>query len=333
MLNAAIIGLGSWGRTLVDAVQGKSGLIRFTRAATGNRARAADYAALAGIALEDSYEAVLAAPGVDALVLATPHLQHAGQIVQAAAAGKHVFVEKPFTMTRASAETAVAAAAKAGIALGLGHNRRFHPHVARLREMLRAGEVGTVLHCHAEMTSSSALFLPGGVWRTDPEQSPAGGMTGLGIHLVDLMIDLLGEIDAVACQSLNRAAPSGAQDTTSVSLRLRSGVTATLLAFSATAPVFRFTVYGSQAVVSIEGPTLDQMTIRPAARGPGKPALPPLVETLSGFDTVRAELEAFAHAAGGGAPYPISAAQMVHGVAVLEAIIAAAGQDRFVTVT
>lgn len=333
MLNAAIIGLGRWGQTLVGSVQGTSGLLRFTSGATGNRAKAEAFAATAGIALKDSYREVLADPAIEAVVLATPHLQHAAQIAEAAAAGKHVFVEKPLTMSKASAEAAVAAAEAAGVTLALGHNRRFHPHMQRLRALVRAGELGTILHCHGEMSSPTGLFLPKGVWRTDPEQSPAGGMTGLGIHLVDSMIDLFGEIEAVACQSVNRAAPSGAQDTTSVMLRFRSGQTGTLLAFTATAPVFRFSAYGARAVATIATPTLDAFSLEPAPPAPGQPAPAASHETLAGFDTLRAELEAFARAVRGQAPYPITPAEMIHGVAVLEAIVAAVGRDRFVTVT
>lgn len=332
MLRTAIIGLGRWGQSLVGSVQGKSDLIRFTCAATGTRAKAEGFAASAGIELKDSFEAVLADPSVEAVVLATPHLQHAEQVARAAEAGKHIFVEKPFTLTKVSAERAVAAAARARVTLALGHNRRFHPHMHRLRALVRAGELGTVLHGHGEMASPTGLFLPPGVWRTDPEQSPAGGMTGLGIHLVDGMIDLFGEIDAVACQSVHRATPSGAEDTTSVLLRFRSGQTGSLLAFTTAAPTYRFMVAGSAATATITGATLDSFSLQPVPAASGVPAAPTTHDTVAGFDTLRAELEAFAQAAQGGPPYPLTPAEMIHGVAVLEAIVAAAGKDRFVTV-
>lgn len=335
MIRAAIIGMGWWGRTLVDSVQGKSDVIIFTAGATRTREKAADYAANANIDLKESYEAVLADSSVDAVVLATPHLDHAQQIEQAAQAGKHVFVEKPFTMSRTSAIGAVESVTKAGVTLGLGHNRRFHPTMARLRDMVRGAELGTILHCEGVMTAPSGLFLPKGVWRTDPEQSPAGGMTGLGIHIIDGMIDLFGQIETVACQSVHRAAPSGLPDTTSVLLRFSSGQTGSLLAMTTTAPTYRFSVYGSKGAVEITSPSLANFTLFPAPNAPNsaKPApTPPVKHEVQGFDTVRAELEAFAQAIEGGAAFPITHDQMIHGVAVLEAIVQAAGQDRFVTV-
>ena len=81
-----------------------------------------------------NYEAVLADRDVDAVVLATPHSMHGAQVVAAAAAKKHVFCEKPFTLTKREAEDAVAAVRKAGVTLALGYNRRFHPEMTKLRE-------------------------------------------------------------------------------------------------------------------------------------------------------------------------------------------------------
>lgn len=335
MIRAAIIGMGWWGKNLVDSVQGKSAVITFVAGATRTREKVTDYAAKANIDLKESYEAVLADSSVDAVVLATPHLDHAAQIQQAAKAGKHVFVEKPFTMSRASAVAAVDAVQAAGVTLGLGHNRRFHPNMERLRDMVRSGELGTVLHCEGAMTAPSGLFLPKGVWRTDPEQSPAGGMTGLGIHIIDGMIDLFGQIESVACQSVHRAAPSGLPDTTSVLLRFAGGQTGSLLTITATAPSYRFAVFGAKGVAEITTPSLARIVFQPAPDAPNSAnpvPKPPVTHEVQGFDTVRAELDAFAQAVEGGTPFPITHDQMIHGVAVLEAIVQAAGQDRFVTV-
>src|SRR3546814_5028740 len=103
--------------------------------------------------LTDDYRAALADPAVAAVVLATPHLQHAEQIAAAAAAGKHVFVEKPFTLSKDSAEHAVRAAEQAGIVLALGHNRRFLPSMAELRRRIASGSLGTILHVETNFRS------------------------------------------------------------------------------------------------------------------------------------------------------------------------------------
>src|SRR5580692_2086805 len=166
MINAAIVGLGWWGKTLVEAVQQDSDEIRFVAGTT--RTKTPDVQAFADarkFELADSYEALLANPKVDAVVLATPHSMHAEQVMAAAAAGKHVFCEKPFALTKESAELAVKAAENAGVTLGLGYNRRFHPEMTKLRERIRSGDLGTILHVEATMTFPNALMLKPDAWR------------------------------------------------------------------------------------------------------------------------------------------------------------------------
>lgn len=323
MIRTAILGLGWWGRTLVRAAK-STGRIEIVAGATGRRSLAEDFAREQGFALTDSIEDVLADPSVEAVILATPHLDHEAQVIAAARTGRHVFVEKPFTLSRASAERAVAAAREAGVALGLGHNRRFHPHMAELGRRLREGALGAVLHAEGTMTAPSGLFLRLDSWRVDPRQSPAGGMAGLGIHMVDGLIGLLGPIEAVVAQSLHRATPTGAEDTTSVLLRFAGGPTGTVSCMTATAPTYRFCLYGSRAVAEIRGTGLDRLTVTPTPDAPlGGHATPKVPEesTLQGFDTVAAELVAFADAAEGKAPFPITHDEMVHGIAVYEAIV------------
>src|SRR6516225_2695209 len=102
MLNAAIIGLGWWGKELVRSVR-QSTLIRFSRGVTLEPEAAKEFAADTKLALGTSYEDVLADPAIDAVVLATPHTQHRAQVEAAAERGKHVFCEKPFALSRADA--------------------------------------------------------------------------------------------------------------------------------------------------------------------------------------------------------------------------------------
>ena len=109
--------------------------------------------------------------------------------IAAARSSKHVFCEKPFALDKADAEAAVEATRVAGVTLGLGYNRRFHPEMAALRERIRTGDLGTVLHVEATMTFPNALFLTPDQWRASREETPCGGLTPMGVHAVDAMID------------------------------------------------------------------------------------------------------------------------------------------------
>ena len=153
------------GRTLVEAAA-ESDKINFVAGTTRSLSdEAVAFAKQYGFELQPSYQDLLADPQVDAVVLVTPHSMHAPQTIAAAKAGKHVFCEKPFALEGGLAADAVAAADAAGITLGLGYNRRFHPEIISLREKMKNGDLGTILHMEATMTFPNALFLkprPGG---------------------------------------------------------------------------------------------------------------------------------------------------------------------------
>jgi predicted dehydrogenase len=336
MINAAIVGLGWWGKTLVEAVQQDSREIRFVAGTT--RTKTPEVQAFADaqkFALVDSYEALLANPKVDAVVLATPHSMHAQQVIAAAAAKKHVFCEKPFALTKESAERAVNAMKNAGVTLGLGYNRRFHPEMVKLRSRIRGGELGTILHVEATMTFPNALMLKPDAWRANPHETPCGGLTPLGVHAIDGMIDLCGPIDQVFAQSFRRAVPVEADDTTSILFRMKEGMSGYLGTMTATGPGFSFQVFGSKGWVRLEGMThvagasseerrtrLFGMCKFQPIKGPAE------IWEAERLDVTRASLEAFAQAANGGPAYPITMEEMVHGVAVTEAIVRSASSNK-----
>src|SRR5215207_2043099 len=124
----------------------------------------------------DNIQALLSDRCVKAIVLATPHSLHAQQVAAAARAGKHVFCEKPLAMTSADADAALDAVRTTRVTLGLGYNRRFHPEMTRLRERIRSGGLGTLLHVEATMTFPNALSVSAEAWRARPEEMPCGGL-------------------------------------------------------------------------------------------------------------------------------------------------------------
>lgn len=148
-----------------------------------------------------SYDEVLSSDEVDGILLATPHTTHADLIVAAATAGKHVFVEKPFTLDVASGKRAIAAAESAGIILQVGHNKRRQPANRRLKELVETSGLGTVTMIETHQCTPNALRFEPGYWRANRTESPLGGMTSLGVHMIDTMTYLLGEIATVFAMS------------------------------------------------------------------------------------------------------------------------------------
>ena len=332
MIRAGIAGLGWWGKTLVESVQGTSDAVRFTRAVTGTGSpEAKAFAAAQGLELAESFEELLRDRDVDAVVLATPNSLHARQTIAAAEAEKHVFCEKPFALRKADAEAAVVAVRRSGVALGVGYNRRFHPEMVKLRERVRSGGLGVVMHVEATMTFPNALLLQPAQWRAQREETPCGGLAPMGVHAVDGMIDLCGAIDHVYCQSFRRAVEIDADDTTSILFRMKDGMSGYLGTMTATGPGFSFQVFGSKGSVRLEGMThvAGASSEERRTRLFGTCKFQPVqgeaeVWQAETHDVGRACLDAFAQAAGGGPEFPIPVEEMIHGVAVTEAIVRSA---------
>ncbi|PZW51041.1 putative dehydrogenase [Humitalea rosea] len=319
MLNVAIAGMGRWGQVLVNSVQGSNEAgLRFVAGCTGRPERAAAYAAEKGIDLLPDFTAVLADPRVQAVVLATPHGQHAEQVIAAARAGKHVFVEKPFALHRAEAVAAVAACREAGVVLALGHNRRFLPAVAEMKSMLAAGRLGTLLHAEGNFSGPGANAYTQGMWRAERKESPLGGMGGMGIHMVDMLINLLGPITEVDCRSHARFLTNGLDDTTTALFAFESGVSGTFATLAFAPRCWRVAIFGTDGILELNGH--ERLTFTPR-EGQG------WARDFAPMDIERAELAAFAAAVAGGPAYPLPVEDAIQGVAVFEAMVqsAAAG--------
>lgn len=323
MLRTAIVGLGSWGKTLVSFVQGKSGDIRFTSGCTRTPAKAEMFCREQGIRLAGSYEELLADPAIDAVVLATPNSLHEAQVRQAAAAGKHIFVEKPFTLTSAGARAAIDAVSRARVTLAVGLNRRFHPSMQELQRRVKSGELGVIGSVLAELTATTGFYRPDDSWRVRPEEEPAGAMASIGVHLVDTMIWMVGQVRQVHCVAERRAGPHG-NDTTSLLLRFESGVTGLAFCSVVAARNSRVAVYGSEGFAEVLKPTMDTFRFVPAVPGRAghlaRIPEPEVIETPD-FNSVAEALMQFARCIRDGQPYPIPVTDVLHGVCVLEAAV------------
>ena len=311
MINAAILGLGRWGTVLVGAVHGASEKIAFRRAVVRQPESYAAFAAAHDLSLGTDYGAVLADPAIDAVVLATPHSQHADQVIRAAAAGKHVLCEKPFTQRLADAERAAAACAAAGVVLAIGFQRRYLDCYAALKARLDAGDLGTIEHLEANQSAPAGLRMTPEHWRAQPGEMRAGAMGGHGIHMIDTMIGLAGRIARVHAWSRRHALAIEMDDTTALLLEFAAGPTAYLGTSLATAPQHRLTIYGSGGWAEMA----DEATVqfRPVG-GTAETVAAPTAHVE------RAELEGFADAITGAAPFAISVDEALHGQAVFEAI-------------
>ncbi len=317
------MGTGWWGSELADAAarSGRAEIVScFARRPEGREAFAAKH----GCRAVGSLDELLGDPEVEGVVIATSHQSHRPMIEQAAAAGKHIFVEKPFTNTVEDGVAAVAAARDAGVLLQVGHQRRRTAAKRRIKAMLEAGELGDVETLIAHQSVPNGFKMPEAAWRWDPEQSPLGSMTSLGVHKIDTMHYLLGPVRTV--YAITRPGRTRAIDEATVlAMELESGALATLTTSFFTPVVNETSVFGTDAAAysSMGGAKL-------RVQGRNDPA-PEEVE-LEPIDPVLDQMAAFAAAIRGEAPVEVDGEAGLAVIAVMEAAVESAASGRAVEV-
>lgn len=328
-LGVAVIGLGWWGRTIVPLMKGSTKL-KVVKGVDPAPAAAA-FAASQGLAYETSFERALQDPAVQAVALCTPHTQHTAQIIAAAQAKKHVFSEKPLSMSRAEVLRAVQACTDNEVTLAVGHEKRFEPPVQEVLRLATAGELGTLLQVEANFSQDKFLSLEPDNWRMSQTEAPAGPMTATGIHLLDLAVGLLGPAQQVyaSVRQLGSRLVNG--DTLGILVTHKSGANSLISAVLATPFDGRFAVYGNRAWAEVrdkahpEAPEGWVLTVKKRNSQPHSISFPPAKAVL-------ANLEAFADAAAKRAPYPVPQEQMIANVCALEAVFRSATSGKVETV-
>src|SRR5258708_9609863 len=196
MITAAIVGLGRWGRNIVEAASGHDTL-KIIRAVEPDVDGARGFCSQHHLDLSPTLDAVLADPNIKAVLLATPHSLHPAQVIACAAARKPVFCEKPLALHRADAARMFDACRQAGVLLAVGHNRRFWPSLRALRDIVASGELGTLLPIEGHHSNENSQTITAR-WRLSEAESPGGGLTGAGLHVLHAFVSLLGPVRPVS---------------------------------------------------------------------------------------------------------------------------------------
>jgi predicted dehydrogenase len=311
MINAAVIGLGRWGQSLVTAVQGKNARIRFVHGVSKEPDQVRDFAATHGFRLSTEFAEALADPQVQAVFLATPHSLHVAQVTAVAAAGKPVWCEKPLALTRAEAERAVEACRKAGVPLGSGNNKRCFASMRELKRVVDSGALGDVLHIEGHFTNEHSTRVGGG-WRDDPRESPAAGMTGAGLHVLDAFINLAGAVRQVDARVFAQKAPPDPRDALAILTEFASGATGLMATVRAGPVYWRVHVFGTKGWAEARDETI--ITVGLVGQTPESRALAPT-------DSLALLLESFAESIELGTPFAVSTDDMLDVVGAVEAAI------------
>ena len=315
MINTAIVGLGWWGKNLVKAARDFGAPLNFTRAVSLEPDTVRDFAAEHRLALGTSLEEVLADRDVQAVVLATPHSKHRAQVEAAARAGKHIYCEKPFALAKADAAAMLEAVKRAGVVIAVGHHFRLMPSMRVLAEVKASGALGAIMHAEGNYSHDWLADYPADGWRMAAAESRAGGMTGMGIHVLDSFRDLVGPMKRVAALSKARVLQVPAGDTTAALVEFENGATGTLATTLKTPFVWRIALYGENCWAESVSET------RAIVRHAGKE---PEVIDKPADNHLGRNLDYFAKAAMGQGTFPISPDGILQTAAALEAVFKSA---------
>jgi predicted dehydrogenase len=318
MIDTAIIGLGWWGKTLVKAARDFGAPLNFTRAVTLEPDSVGDFATEHKLAVGTSFDDVLADKSVQAVILATPHTKHRAQVEAAAAAGKHIYCEKPFALRKADAVAMLDAVKRAGVVIGVGHHFRLMPSMRVLAELKAAGAFGTIMHVEGNYSHDWLANMPAESWRMAAEESRAGGMTGMGIHVLDCFRDMAGPMKRISALSKSRALRLPTGDTTAALIEFENGATGTLGTTIKTPFRWRIAIFGENCWAESVSET------RAIVRYAGKE--PEVIERPADNHLGR-NLDFFAKAVMGQGAFPIAPAGILQTAAALEAVFKSADAD------
>jgi predicted dehydrogenase len=248
-------------------------------------------------------------------VLATPHTMHRRQVEAIAGAGKHLYCEKPFALSKADAQAALDACRRAGIVIAVGHHFRLMPSMRVLAELKEAGSFGTIMHAEGNYSHDWLANYPADSWRLRAEESRAGGMTGMGVHVLDCFRDLVGPMKRISAISKARTLKFAAGDTTSALIEFENGATGTLATTMKTPFAWRIAIFGENCWAESVSET------RAFVRRSGKE--PQIIDRPADNHLGR-NLDYFAQAALGQGKFPIQPDGILQTAAALEAVFKSA---------
>ena len=323
-VRVACIGMGWWSDVLADAVTRSSKLkivACFTRSEDKRQAFAKKY----GCQAVPSYEAILEGSGRRGDHQHDAERRASGNDAQAAAAGKHVFLDKPIANSVSDGRKITEACRQAGVVLGLGYQRRRESHFRWIKRQIEAGVFGKMVNAEANISRDRLGQFDLTSWRYTAAGMPGGVMLQIGVHYADVLDYLIGPIKAVSGQFAQLVLPGDNPDVASLVFEHESGALSTLNAsYASASEYYLMNIYGKTATAYYDL----HHGLSWLKQGEKKPVAVPCEKN----DTFVEELEEFAAAVRGGPPPEVGGDYATKSLAVIRAGITSAREGRRVEV-
>jgi len=198
ILNTGLIGFGNSGQTFFAPFIEADPGFKLAKISTSNSGRAQLAASIyPNAAVVSSADEIIGDPDIDFVLIGSPNTSHFEWTKKVLLAGKHVLVEKPFTVTSAEADELIALAEKQNLILSVHHNRRFDSGHNTVKKVLNSGQLGTLVEMEVHYDRYRLNLRPE-AWREKPLPG-SGTFYDLGAHLIDSTLDLLGKPTEITC--------------------------------------------------------------------------------------------------------------------------------------
>jgi predicted dehydrogenase len=321
-VKVACIGMGWWSDVLADAIK-RSGKLTIAACYSRSPDKRQHFSKKYGCKAAASYEEILNDRSIEALINTTPNAAHLETTRAAAAAGKHVFVDKPIANTIADARAITEACRKGKVVLALGYQRRRESHFRFIKE--RIAQFGKLVNAEANISRDRLGQIDLTSWRYSAEGMPGGVMLQIGIHYTDVLEYLLGPVKAVSGRFVRLVLPGDNPDVASLILEHENGALSTLNAsYASASEYYLMNIYGKEASAYYDM----HQGLRMLKRG-AKTATPVPCEKN---DPIVEELEEFARAVRGEAQPEMDGERGTASLAVILAGIRSAKEERTVAV-
>ena len=285
-LRVAVIGIGWWSDVLADAAR-RSGTIEIAACYTRSADKRAAFAAKYGCTAAPSYEALLADRDIEAIVNTTPNDAHLATTRMAAAAGKHVFLDKPIANSVAEGVEIARVCERAGVVLALGYQRRRENHFRWIKTEIDAGRFGRLVQAECNISRDRLGKIDLSSWRYRASGMPGGVMLQIGIHYVDVLEMLIGPVKRVSAATAQLVLPGDNPDVANMILEHENGAVSNLTASYASASEFyMMNVYGKDATAYYD--------VFSGLRHLRRSETAPRAVAVAANDAIREELEEFA---------------------------------------
>ncbi len=285
-VRAAVVGIGWWSDVLADAVK-RGNSVEIVTCFTRSEDKRKVFAAKYGCNTSASYEEILKDPSIEAIINTTPNNVHLETTAQAAAAGKHVFLDKPIANTVAEGFEIAKVCEKHNVVLSLGYQRRRESHFRWIKNEIDQGRFGKLVQAEGNISRDRLGKIDLSSWRYQAEGMPGGVMLQIGIHYVDVLEFLMGPVRRVTGRSAQLVLPGDNPDVANLILEHENGAISNLTAsYASASEYYMMNIYGktASAYYDLFG------GLRHLKQGDAKPTAIPCENN----DTIREEVDEFA---------------------------------------